>query len=41
MNYLEKYKNYYFLTEGISNFGGAQLLVLRRAKFLKKFGIFN
>lgn len=35
----ESYANYYFLTEGVSNFGGAQLLVLRRAKFLQKIGL--
>ncbi len=38
LEYLNRYKNYYILTEGISNFGGAQLLVLRRAKFLKSKG---
>lgn len=35
---LNKYTNYYFLTEGVSNMGGAQLLVLRRAKYLKSKG---
>ncbi len=35
---LYSYKNYVFLTEGISNYGGAQLLVLRRAKYLQSLG---
>jgi len=35
---LENIHNYYFFTEGVSNMGGAQLLVLRRAKFLKNKG---
>ena len=35
---LRKYENYYILTEGVSNIGGAQLLVLRRAKFLRSKG---
>lgn len=35
---LNEFKNIYFLTEGVSNFGGAQLLVLRRAKYFSKIG---
>lgn len=35
---INNYKNYYFITEGVSNYGGAQLLVLRKAKYLKELG---
>lgn len=38
MMILNRYKNFYFLTEGISNYGGAQLLVLRRANYLQNLG---
>jgi hypothetical protein len=36
---VNKYTNYFFLTEGVSNYGGAQLLVLRKATYLRKLGI--